>query len=435
MKRLFPALLLAVLAASGAAAAAGPSQPIDLNGALREAMAQNCDIHKADEYRNYVLGVYHEYRAGAFPNVTITTTGARSRDKAQQSAGFEPDITQSKLADIGVNWTIFTWGQVSAAIRAARANMADADVRLRMQQQAVVRDVSAGFYDCLLARELIAIATDNLRQKQRLHEEARRRLAAGVATDYDVLAAAVAVENAKPTLLAAINTLQRAKNNLSFLLGGDTRNLEPEGTLEVELMPPPSFDSAFATAVAHRPELESLKLQLAMNQDLITVAKAGDKPSVALSSSIGWHEYEYDHLPAWTGQSWSAGITMTYPIFDGFRTRGKVEEAMSNYRTTIISVAKARDQIGLDVDDAINAVTEAAAIVRALEGNVAQAEKLLNMAEKGYAAGVKTRIEVDDANLNLMKARGELARARRNYLVAQVTLQWVMGTIDVEAYK
>lgn len=435
MKRLFPALLLAVLCAAGARAAAGPSEPIELNDALREAMAQNCDIQKADEYRNYVLGVYHEYRAGAFPNVTITTTGARSRDKAQQSSGFEPDITQSKLADIGVNWTIFTWGQVSAAIRAARANMADANVRLLMQQQAVVRDVSAGFYDCLLSRELIAIATDNLRQKQRLHEEARRRLAAGVATDYDVLAASVAVENAKPTLLAAINTLQKAKDNLRFLLGGDTRNLEPEGTLEAELIAPPDFDSAFATAVAHRPELESLKLQLAMNQDLITVAKAGDKPSIALSSSLGWHEYEYGHLPEWTGQAWSAGITMTYPIFDGFRTRGKVEEAMSNYRTTVISVAKARDQIGLDVDDAINTVNEAASIVKALEGNVAQAEKLLNMAEKGYAAGVKTRIEVDDANLNAMKARGELARARRNYLVAQVTLQWVMGVIDVAAYK
>jgi HAE1 family hydrophobic/amphiphilic exporter-1 len=36
---------------------------------------------------------------------------------------------------------------------------------------------------------------------------------------------------------------------------------------------------------------------------------------------------------------------------------------------------------------------------------------------------------VDDAQFNLTQAKGNLARARRDYLVAQVTLQYVMGTL------
>ena len=47
-----------------------------------------------------------------------------------------------------------------------------------------------------------------------------------------------------------------------------------------------------------------------------------------------------------------------------------------------------------------------------------QAERLLYMAEKGYEYGVKTKLDVDDAQLNLVQARGNLARSKRDYLVA-----------------
>ena len=61
-----------------------------------------------------------------------------------------------------------------------------------------------------------------------------------------------------------------------------------------------------------------------------------------------------------------------------------------------------------------------------------QADRLLRMAEKGYEFGVKTKLDVDDAALNRMQARGNLAHARRDYQVALVTLDWVRGTIGEE---
>ena len=68
----------------------------------------------------------------------------------------------------------------------------------------------------------------------------------------------------------------------------------------------------------------------------------------------------------------------------------------------------------------------------ALSDTVKQAERLLSMAEKGYEFGVKTKLDVDDAQLNLTQAKGNLARARRDYMVASVTLEWVKGTLEVK---
>jgi multidrug resistance efflux pump len=56
--------------------------------------------------------------------------------------------------------------------------------------------------------------------------------------------------------------------------------------------------------------------------------------------------------------------------------------------------------------------------------------RLLDLSEKGFEYGVKTRLDVEDAELNLRQAKGNLARARRDYLVARVNLEFVKGTLE-----
>jgi len=87
------------------------------------------------------------------------------------------------------------------------------------------------------------------------------------------------------------------------------------------------------------------------------------------------------------------------------------------------------DGIRLEVRDASYVLQGSEEIIKALAGTVEQAERLLLMAEKGYGYGVKTRLDVDDAQLNLTSARGSLARAQRNHLVFRVNYQYVMGTL------
>jgi outer membrane protein TolC len=67
--------------------------------------------------------------------------------------------------------------------------------------------------------------------------------------------------------------------------------------------------------------------------------------------------------------------------------------------------------------------------VRALSGTVSQAERLLTMAAKGFEYGVKTNLDVQDARLNVVQAKGNLALAQRDYQVALVNLKWVAGKL------
>ena len=98
----------------------------------------------------------------------------------------------------GLNQVIYTFGQVESAIRAAKIGLKTADDQLKISQQAVIKDVSAAFYDVLLAKELNKLAQENLEQKKRNHEESKKKAALGVGTDFDVLVSRVAMENARP---------------------------------------------------------------------------------------------------------------------------------------------------------------------------------------------------------------------------------------------
>ena len=428
---------LAVPAPAAPAPQAAPAQDPDpavetltLDQALALVLEKNRDIHKALEYKHYVLGRYVEERSAALPRFTISGHAYRQRDESQRAltGGLIPVLTDSFQGLVTLNQALYTWGQVGAAIRAAEVGILTADDQLRQMRQAALRDVTQAFYDVLLAKELNAIASQNLQQRQRHQDEARRKFEAGTATDYDVLAAQVAVENARPDVIRTDNLIRTARDRLGLLLARDGRGLDATGKLLVQPSTLPARAAILARALEKRPELMSLKHQRMMAGELVTVYQAGDKPRLDLQAQYGRRDQAAGDNSEY-GEVAMGGVFLTWPIFDGMKSQGKVSQAKSDERRLGIEQQQLVDLIGLEVTEALNAVGENAEIVRALSGTVDQAARLLEMAEKGYLYGVKTRLDVDDAQLNLRQAQGNLARARRDYLVASVTLQWVAGDL------
>jgi HAE1 family hydrophobic/amphiphilic exporter-1 len=399
--------------------------------ALKIALAMNKDIQKAREYKNSVEGRYVEERSAALPQLTLNGWISRDRDDSLKNLfqGLFPPEKQTGSAEVGLSQALYTFGRIGAAVRAAKIGLATAEDQLRIFQQAALRDVSTSFDDVLLAKEFYALAVQNLEQKVRHLDEARRKYAAGTATDYDVLAAEVAVENARPETIRRENLIGVTRERLRFLLGMEGQEVDVTGTLETPFSPYPSYEKGVEIAWENRPDLSDLQKRVGISAELVKIYGAGDKPRVDLKASYGWRDINYIDVARGEGQIWSAGIFLTFPFFDGLRSRGKTAQAKSDLSSLKIDEAKLKDSIALQVRDAVNACRDAEEIVKALSGTVRRAERLLYMAEKGYEYGVKTKLEVDDAQLSVIEAKGNLARGRRDYSVARVTLDWVMGTI------
>ena len=438
---------LAHEAARAAQAAPSAVRVLTLGEALRIAAEQNRDIQKAIEYKHWVQGKYLEERASALPQAAFSANVLRTFDDSQSglfksftgtggSDSSSSDIGEIfggrqdvRLAEVSVKQVLFTWGQVGAAVRAAQLGFTFSDAQVRRFRQAVARDVTAAFWDVLAAREVVAIAQQDLAQKERHLTETTRRQSAGTATDFDVLAAQVAVENARPAIIRGANTVRIARDRLGFLLAHSERDVDVDGTLDTPPGTPPVYADALASALEHRPELVEIDSQQGVYGELVTIAKAGDKPRLDFSAALGRKSLGLKTLSS-SGTTWNAGLFATVPLFDGSRTKGRVAQAQSILATATLEEVKLREAIALEVRTAVNDVNEAIEVMTAIGGTVTQAERLLFLAEKGFELGVKTRLEVQDAELNRSAARANLARAQRDYHVARVNLEWVAGTLD-----
>ncbi len=332
------------------------------------------------------------------------------------------------------SWTrsLFTWGQVQAGIRAAEFGLQTADEQLRASRQDALRNASVAFFDVLLARELNSVFAQNLAQKSRRLDEARKRFAVGLATDYDVLVAEVAETNARPEVVRTGNLIRTLRDRLRLVLGL-SEAVDVSGTLEAVPTTPPGYDEAWTVARAQRPELRDLRHRISIAEELVTVANAGDKPRLDLSGSYGWKELESRSADN-DGETWDLGLHLSWPIFDGLQTRGRVQQVKSERDRLKIDELQLLDTIEIETREAIDQIYVAVELVRALEGTVIQAEKLLKLAEKGFEYGVKIRLEVDDAELNLRQAKSSLALARRDYLAAEVDLARAMGILGEDSF-
>jgi outer membrane protein TolC len=280
----------------------------------------------------------------------------------------------------------------------------------------------------LLAKELYAIAVENSKQKERHLEEARRKYAVGMSTDYDVLAGEVELKNAQPAVIRAENTIWLACERLRFLLAIENAQVDAQGSLQKPIAPYPQYEESLAIALNNRPELSDLTHRLGISKELIKIARAGNKPRVDFNGSAGLRSFSVGPFGA-NGETWVAAVTLSFPFFDGFRTSGKVLEAKTDMVSLNLDLLKLKNSISLQVRDAVNVVRVNGEIVKGLMGTVGEAERLLWMAEKGYELGAKTRLEVDDAQSNVVQAKGNLARGQQEYLVALVALEWAQGTI------
>ncbi|HPA51159.1 MAG TPA: efflux RND transporter permease subunit [Thermoanaerobaculia bacterium] len=427
-------LLLALLVPAPLASAAEPASSgrrvLTLSDALSIAAEKNRDVAKARAYQSWVRGKYVEERAGALPTVAATGSFGRSWDGtyAALTDGLFPSGQTVKTAGVSLTQTLFAWGKVGAAVRAAKDGIASAEDQLEHYRQAAARDVTEAFHDVLLAKRIEAIAKETLEQRERQLGEAERRHTLGTVTDYDVLAARVARDNQRPEVLRTASAVLVALDRLRLVLAEESGEIDVDGALEAEAVELPSFEEAVATALEKRPDLSGLVRNAAIYRQLVRIRNADDKPRLDLRANAGWQWFDAGVVSA-SGKVWGAGLYLSFPFFDGLATRGRVAQARSDLTRAELDLAQARDGIHVEVRTALDRARVAAEIVNALSGNVAQARRLLEMSETGRELGVKTRLEVDDALLNARAAEANLARAKRDYLVALADLRYAQGTL------
>ena len=436
--------------ATGATAQSTPTnfpawltRPLPLVDALNTALQQNAQVMEARNDLETSRGLVVETRAVALPQVQATGQYKYTQPSDIESFGFQnfslstPD--QNWNAGIQLVQSIYLGGRLSAAFRAATATEKQALASYETSVADALLEVRLAYDDVLLAAQEITVHEASVALLARELTDQQERLKAGTVPRFNVLRAEVAVANERPNLIQARNNYRIAKNNLANLLG---YNLPHDVWEDIPLNLTDGFDvtpvqinlpDAVQQALARRTELEALRQNMELQQLNIINAKSGYKPAVSVFAGYGWFNEQYPP----PGQSevslardysgWNAGAQLSWNLFDGFLTAGKVREAKAQYakaRTVLDDQAR---QIELQVRTAYSDLLQARETLDSQATVQAEAEEALREARQRAGAGTGTQLDVLDAETSLTQARTTQIQAQHDYAAARAHFDRAVG--------
>jgi outer membrane protein TolC len=431
----FAALLLSAGAQeAGTNLNAWISHPLSLVESLNFALAQNATILKAKNDLEAAHGVVVQTRAIALPHLQATGQYKYTDPNSIETiSGFGFSQKESWNGGVRVVQSIYEGGKIVAALRAAKATKQQALANYQTVVADVLLNTRLAYYAVLLGAQQITVHEASVKLLQKELEDQQHRYNAGTVPKFNLLRAEVAVANERPNLIRARNAYRVAKNNLANQLG---YNLPREIWEDIPLnlsdtLEAAPYDVNLPDAIQHalgtRTELTALRKAEELQRVNVVSAKAGYKPSVQLFAGYGWQSRQFTNDLSQYVDGWNAGAQVTWDIFDGLLTRGKVIEAKAQHERSKTEIVDQSRQVELEVRTQYSTFIEAREVLESQKTVQAEAEEALREARARTDAGTGTQLEVLDAETALTQSRTTQILALHDYAAARARLERAIG--------
>jgi outer membrane protein len=324
---------------------------------------------------------------------------------------------------VSLSQNIYDFGRTSSQVDIQKFNLDSSRSGLETTIEQVVFNVKQAYYGVLQAQRNRVVAQETVRQFQLHLDQAKAFYEVGTHPKYDVTKAEVDLSNAKLALIRSENTLKVSKVTLNNTMGvPDAPDYAVEDNLGYEKYEI-ALPQAIETAYKDRPDLKAAVATSRSFERSIDFAKTGYYPF--LTGNASYDRSDTVFFPS--GEGWSAGVSLTFPIFNGFLTKNQVEEAKANLGVAKANEETLRQSILLEVQQAYLNLVVAGESISNTELTVKQATENLEIANGRYAAGVGNPIEVSDAEVSLAVAKTAYNQALYDYKVARASLERAMG--------
>lgn len=324
---------------------------------------------------------------------------------------------------------IYQAGKVSAGIKAARLYKKFSNEGVRAVEDNIIFAVKKSFYTVLLNQQLLDINQQSLDQSLAHLINTRKLFMQGQVTELDTLRAWVDYTNLQPLVIWAENNLRMAENQLKELIGLKLEDkIDLDGALEFAPGNGISTAEVFEEALQKRPELKQLEYQTGLYRQNMIITRADLLPNLSFRGLFQYdaQSEKFDFGPG-LQNSISAAIRLEVPIFNGFRTPAKMQQARLDYENSQLQLQMFKDQLKTQIEGILLNLKEAAKRVQVQQHAIDQAERALWLAERQYNEGVGTRIEIGDARLALNLTKTNYVQAVYDYQVAQAELNQAIG--------
>ena len=209
-----------------------------------------------------------------------------------------------------------------------------------------------------------------------------------------------------------------------FFIISTTSIMEAADTETVDL----SLDKLLEIALTNNPQVETARQQQAQRMGQLTQSKSGYLPQVGVQGEYSRVAIK-DLDPKDEDNVGHAGAKASQLIYDFGRTTGAINAGQSNLEASEANLNQVAQNIVFLVKQAYYSVLEKKHLITVAQETVTNYEQHLDRAKAFFEAGVRTRIDVVNAEVELSSSRLRLLQSNYNLKTARVELERILGTV------
>jgi outer membrane protein TolC len=413
---------------------------LDLDKALELALENNFDLVNAKLDKDIAdEQVKEAYGTSLFPSIDGNVNYMRALKQgviiidAPGFSGSFPSGTKNTLTgSVSVEQPLFT-GAMFLAVKIAKTYADFAEKGLYSTKADVKVSVEESYYNVLLAKELVKLGELNLELSKKNLDDTESMYNAGIAAEYDYLTANVQYRNLIPALTEVKNQLRIGKNNLRILLGLDLNTeLIIDDSLHYSIKKAVSLDEGASLLLKRNHLIQQLEMDVKLKDLNSSYEFSKYFPELNLSGTWQAQAQENDDksFSRWFyTNSVNVGLNLKVPIFNGFATASRVEQAEIDHKKSLAELNKTKLNLKNQLENVLLSIKKSKEQVEAYELNVEQTFRGYEIATKRFNTGLGTQLEVTDALVDFTQAKVNYLTSIRDYHVYNANLQSLLGNL------
>ncbi len=421
MKRIGLLVILIFIAAHPLLAAEEVS--LTLDEALAIGLRDNRDILLKVEQVKKAKAKIKEAEAGIYPSLSFTGGWTQTRDY-YPNKDIGQTTTQATLKQY-----LYRGGKIINTIQMNKNKLEAAKSLLGQAKLETALNVKKAFYTLLLANEFARLNTAILENTQQHLKFIAERYKNGQASQSDVLQIKASLESVRQALESSLSQEESGRILLANLLYLESDvDIKPEAEFSYEPREI-AIDEAFLQAMKNRPEIKQYAAQEKAGKNAIEVAKSEGRPSIYAS----WDYYSrsttsltFSPSKGWNDHS-VVGFTFSWPIFDGWATRHKVDQAIVDLKETRLLKDQAIKDIALELKNAYLALKNSIAEISSSQADLLLFEDNLNTVEEEYRQGISSLLDKNDSVLKKEISLFNKKQALYDYIIAKSSFDKATG--------
>jgi len=375
--------------------------------------------------------------AGLLPQATLSaSTQYNDRDLRFRNPAIAGSQAQfnSNSASVSISQPLYR-KQNFVAYDQGKTQVALADVQFASAGQDLILRVSQAYFDVLLASANLSFTEAQKKAIGQQLEQAKRNFEVGNATITDTHEAQARYDLVTSQEIAARADVEVKNRTLEQLIGRSAPALVPPARNFAPSPPAPNamepwVERARTNGLAVRIAQENLNFQ---TQDVVR-NRGAHYPTVDAFASVT-DSGSGSGTQGGSGTDTNSrivGLQLAIPLYQGGIVNSRVREALANEAKARQDLENARRSAELAARQGYLGVTSSIAQVRALEAAVVSNQSSLDSTVLGQQVGVRTQVDVLNAQQLLFSARRDLAQARYNYILSLLRLTAAAGELDEE---